>query len=206
MSLHGPALSHHGTPLDFSRPPPGFPGGPPGPSPYGSPGGGHAQVGQGSHDVQVGTSHRAAGEENMRASAAFPTHNSGGVLKAVQPHTSTPVLTSGSLPATIPTYDDSSPAKSAAPAGSRAQVEKEAATLAAQAVASKLQEMQLAKEEERRKRKEQKMAERLAAQLTEVPVEENKKEEVKTGTGRILDMVEKQEQNKEEAEDDTDTG
>ena len=45
-----------------------------------------------------------------------------------------------------------------------------------------------------------------AAQLTEVPVEENKKEEVKTGTGRILDMVEKQEQNKEEAEDDTDTG
>merc|ERR1712107_673587 len=57
-----------------------------------------------------------------------------------------------------------------------------------------------------RRRKEQKMAERLAAQLTEVPVEENKKEEVKTGTGRILDMVEKQEQNKEEAEDDTDTG
>ena len=114
----------------------------------------------------------------MRASMSFPTHNSGGVLKAIQPHTSAPVPTSGSLPATIPTYDDSSPAKSAAPAGSRAQVEKEAATLAAQAVASKLQEMQLAKEEERRKRKEQKMAERLAAQLTEVPVEENKKEEV----------------------------
>ena len=65
----------------------------------------------------------------MRASVSFPTHNSGGVLKAIQPHTSAPVPTSGSLPATIPTYDDSSPAKSAAPAGSRAQVEKEAATL-----------------------------------------------------------------------------
>jgi len=139
-------------------------------------------------------------------SAAFPMHNSGGVLKAVQPHTSTPVVTTGSLPATIPTYDDTSPVKTAAPAGgSKAQVEKEAATLAAQAVASKLQEMQLAKEEERRKRKEQKMAERLAAQLTETVAVEGKKqeEEVRTGTtGRILDMVEKQEQIKEEAEDE----
>ena len=202
MNLHGPPMGHNGAPLDFSRPPPGFPGGPPGPLPYGPAGGSQGQGGnQGTHGASGvgGGVHHGAAQEGSR-SAAFPTHNSGGVLKAVQPHTSTPVLTTGSLPATIPTYDDSSPVKTPTPAGSRAQVEKEAATLAAQAVASKLQEMQLAKEEERRKRKEQKMAERLAAQLTEVVVDEGKKEEeVRTGTGRILDMVEKQEQHKEEA-------
>ena len=206
MNPHGPHMGHHGAPLDFSRPPPGFPGGPPGPLPYGPAGGGQGQGGnQGAHGasgVGGGVHHGGPAQESNR-SAAFPTHNSGGVLKAVQPHTSTPVLTTGSLPATIPTYDDSSPVKTTAPAGTRAQVEKEAATLAAQAVASKLQEMQLAKEEERRKRKEQKMAERLAAQLTEVAVDEVKKEEeVRTGTGRILDMVEKQEQHKEETEEE----
>ena len=203
MNLMG---HHHGAPLDFSRPPPGFPGGPPGPPPYGPPGGGQGQQGgnQGTHGAPGGgVHHHGASQESSRA-AAFPTHNSGGVLKAVQPHTtSTPVVTTGSLPATIPTYDDSSPVKAAVSVGSRAQVEKEAATLAAQAVASKLQEMQLAKEEERRKRKEQKMAERLAAQLTEVAVDDGRKEEeVRTGTGRILDMVEKQEQHKEEAEEE----
>merc|ERR550519_615680 len=167
----------------------------------GSQGQGGDQGTHGASGVGGGVHHGAAQEGNR--SAAFPTHNSGGVLKAVQPHASTPVLTTGSLPATIPTYDDSSPVKTPAPVGSRAQVEKEAATLAAQAVASKLQEMQLAKEEERRKRKEQKMAERLAAQLTEVVVDEGKKEEeVRTGTSRILDMVEKQEQYKEEAEEE----
>jgi len=206
MNLHGPPIGHHGAPLDFSRPPPGFPGGPPGPPPYGPVGVGQGQGGnQVAHGAPGGGGggvHQGASQESNRA-VAFPTHNSGGVLKAVQPHTSTPVLATGSLPATIPTYDDSSPVKSAAPAagGSRAQVEKEAATLAAQAVASKLQEMQVAKEEERRKRKEQKMAERLAAQLTEVAVDDTgkkKEEEVRTGTGRILDMVEKQEQHKEE--------
>merc|ERR550519_1393745 len=117
-------------------------------------GGSQGQGGnQGTHEASGvgGGVHHGAAQEGSR-SAAFPTHNSGGVLKAVQPHTSTPVLTTGSLPATIPTYDDSSPVKTPAPVGSRAQVEKE--------------------------------------------------EEVRTGTGRILDMVEKQEQYKEEAEED----
>jgi hypothetical protein len=73
-------------------------------------------------------------------------------------------------------------------------VEKEAAMVAAQAVASKLQEMQAAKEEERRVRKEQKMAERLAAQLTEVAAEALQVEgPVRAATGRILDMVERRE-------------
>ena len=116
-----------------------------------------------------------------------------------------PAPAPSSLPTTIPTYDDSSlspvktplPQPKAIPTPPKATVEKEAAMVAAQAVASKLQEMQVAKEEERRRRKELKMAERLAAQLTEQvpPVEEQVQEaaEVSRGGGRILDMVERQE-------------
>ena len=114
-----------------------------------------------------------------------------------------PAPAPSSLPTTIPTYDDSSlspvktplPQPKATPTPPKATLEKEAAMVAAQAVASKLQEMQVAKEEERRRRKEQKMAERLAAQLTEQvpPVEEQEAAEVSRGGGRILDMVERQE-------------
>ena len=148
------------------------------------------------------------GPPGMGGHRAFPTHNSGGVLTTIRTQVSpahAPAPAPSSLPTTIPTYDDTSlsPAKAAlpqpkaTPTPPKATVEKEAAMVAAQAVASKLQEMQVAKEEERRRRKEQKMAERLAAQLTEQvpPVEEQVQEagEVSRGGGRILDMVERQE-------------
>ena len=60
--------------------------------------------------------------------------------------------------------------------------------------------MQLVEKGRIRKRNEQKMAERLAAQLTEVGVDHAKKE-LWIMTGRILDMVEKQGQHKEKLEE-----
>ena len=112
-------------------------------------------------------------------------------------HTHAPLY----LTLAIPTNDNSSPVKSASPAGgSRAQVEKEGATFAARAVSSKLQVMQLAEKERCRKRNEQKMAERLAAQLTEVADDDAKKEEeLRIWT---LDMAEKQEQHKGKLEEE----
>ena len=172
-------------PMDFSRPPPGFPGAAYPPYP----------------PVHTAAPHRAP----------FPAHNSGSVLKAIQPHgqwaprpsnyrilavSPSPLAPSpktSSLPTTIPTYDDTTPPKSRQGA---ALAEREAAMVAAQAVASKLQEMQAAKEEDRRRKKELKIAERLAAQL-EAKSEDFVKqaeEEVRVAGGRILDMVEKQEQ------------
>ena len=206
---HGIKLEEQ-PPMDFSRPPPGFPGGPPGHAPYGAAlagmaahghlgaamsgglargnGGGHHLGGHGGQ----GGGHGGP-ERRERREGEFPQHSSGGVLRAVQPHgaSTLPSPTPGTtLPTTIPTYDDTRPA-----ANPQALGEKEAATLAAQAVASKLQEMQAAKEEERRRKKEQKMADRLAAQLSEVAaeVQEAEQEVVRTATGRILDMVERQE-------------
>jgi len=206
---HGIKLEEQ-PPMDFSRPPPGFPGGPPGHAAYcaalagmaahghlgaamsgglarGNGGGHHL----GGHGGQGGG--HGGPERRERREGEFPQHSSGGVLRAVQPHgaSALPSPTPGTtLPTTIPTYDDTRPA-----ANPQALGEKEAATLAAQAVASKLQEMQAAKEEERRRKKEQKMADRLAAQLSEVAaeVQEAEQEVVRTATGRILDMVERQE-------------
>lgn len=213
---HGIKLEEQ-PPMDFSRPPPGFPGGPPG-FPGGPPGHmapghppyGAAMAGMAAHGPLGGGLARGAGgghhlggnggrggghggpERRERREGEFPQHSSGGVLRAVQPHApALPSPTPGTtLPTTIPTYDDTRPA-----ATPQALGEKEAATLAAQAVASKLQEMQAAKEEERRRKKEQKMADRLAAQLSEVAaeVQEAEQEVVRAATGRILDMVERQE-------------
>ena len=99
----------------------------------------------------------------------------------------------------IPTYDDTAPplvVKGPPYPGSQKIVnEKEQAMLAANAVASKLQEMQAAKEDERKKKKEQKFAERIALmeavqkpELTSSPVSVSK-----AASGRILEEVEKQE-------------
>ena len=99
----------------------------------------------------------------------------------------------------IPTYDDTVPPvvmKGPPYPGSQKVVnEKEQAMLAANAVASKLQEMQAAKEDERKKKKEQKFAERIALmeagqkpEHTSSPVSVSK-----AASGRILEEVEKQE-------------
>lgn len=99
----------------------------------------------------------------------------------------------------IPTYDDTAPplvVKGPPYPGTQKIVnEKEQAMLAASAVASKLQEMQAAKEDERKKKKEQKFAERIALmeagqkpELTSSPVSVSK-----AASGRILEEVEKQE-------------
>ena len=99
----------------------------------------------------------------------------------------------------IPTYDDTAPpvvVKGPPYPGTQKIVnEKEQAMLAANAVASKLQEMQAAKEDERKKKKEQKFAERIALmeaggkpELTSSPVSVSK-----AASGRILEEVEKQE-------------
>lgn len=157
---HGIKIEHEQTPpMDFTRPPPGFPTVPGGP-----------------------TFHPPA----------MPT---GG------PQLVTPMPFSAGLPAMIPTYDDSAPptpVKGPPYPGSGTQKvanEKEQAIIAAQAVASKLQEMQAAKEDERKKKKEQKMAERLALMdaKREEKVQETKVVPVKVATGRIFDEVEKQE-------------
>jgi len=71
-------------------------------------------------------------------------------------------------------------------------LEKEQAIVAAQMVTSKLLEMQAAKEAERQRRKEQRMAERLAG----MNVEQGQNilvEQQKVATGRILEQVEQQE-------------
>jgi len=100
----------------------------------------------------------------------------------------------------MPTYDDSAPPTPVKgppyPGTQKVANEKEQAIIAAQAVASKLQEMQAAIEDERKKKKEQKMAERMAqmdAAKKEEKVLENKVVPVKATTGRIFDEVEKQE-------------
>merc|ERR1719438_564777 len=69
--------------------------------------------------------------------------------------------------------------------------------IAAQAVQSKLQEMQAMQKEEEKRKKEQKMAERIAmleASQTEKKEEiKNDSVSAKASTGRILEEVEKQE-------------
>ena len=102
------------------------------------------------------------------------------------------------LPAMIPTYDDTLPAVMKGPPYPGTQKilnEKEQAMIAANAVASKLQEMQAAKEDERKKKKEQKFAERIAL-MEAVPKQEETNSPVsavKVESGRILEEVEKQE-------------
>lgn len=106
------------------------------------------------------------------------------------------------LPAMIPTYDDTAlPLVVKGPPYPGTQKilnEKEQAMIAANAVANKLQEMQAmqaAKEDERKKKKEQKFAERIAI------MEANQKPEeidspvaaTKTESVRILEEVERQE-------------
>ena len=76
-------------------------------------------------------------------------------------------------------------------------LEKEQAIVAAQMVTSKLLEMQAAKEAERQRRKDQRMAERLAG----MNVEHGQNmlvEQQKVATGRILEQVEQQEMATEE--------
>merc|ERR1719228_3117505 len=112
---HGIKIEHEQTPpMDFTRPPPGFP----------------------SH---------------------YPP-----ALPQTQPQ----LVFSTGLPAMMPTYDDSAPPTPVKgppyPGTQKVANEKEQAIIAAQAVASKLQEMQAAIEDERKKKKEQKMAERMA--------------------------------------------
>jgi hypothetical protein len=100
------------------------------------------------------------------------------------------------LPATIPTYDsipglDPSPL----PKTPSVPVEKEQAIVAAAMVTTKLLEMQAAKEAERQRRKEARMAERLAGMVGEQGM---LVEQQKVATGRILEQVEQQEQATEE--------
>lgn len=139
-----------------------------------------------------------------RPPPGFPTVPSPFLPPGISP-TGPPLISavplSAGLPAMIPTYDDSTPpipVKGPPYPGSGIQKvasEKEQAIIAAQAVASKLQEMQAAKEDERKKKKEQKMAERMA-QLEakgDDKAHESKALPAKVATGRILEEVEKQE-------------
>ena len=100
----------------------------------------------------------------------------------------------------IPTYDDTTaPAHVKGlpyPGSQKVANEKEQALSAAQAIQSKLQEMEAAQREEERRKKEQKMAERIA--MLEA-TQSTEQEDVKTAsvskaaTGRILEQVEKHE-------------
>merc|ERR1719369_1601392 len=153
---HGIKIEHEQTPpMDFSRPPPGFP------------------------SVQ-------------------PHYPPAMLPSGPQQHV-TPLPFSTGLPAMMPTYDDSAPPTPVKgppyPGTQKVANEKEQAIIAAQAVASKLQEMQAAIEDERKKKKEQKMAERMAQMdaAKKEKVLENKVVPVKATTGRIFDEVEKQE-------------
>jgi len=160
---HGIKIEHEQTPpMDFTRPPPGFPSVP---TPFLPPG-----------------------------------------MSPVGPTIISSLPLSAGLPAMIPTYDDSTPptpVKGPPYPGTETQKvasEKEQAIIAAQAVASKLQEMQAAKEDERKKKKDQKMAERMA-QLEakgDEKAPESKTLPAKIATGRILEEVEKQEIEKKE--------
>jgi len=153
---HGIKIEHEQTPpMDFTRPPPGFP--------------------------------------------TVPSHFLPPCVPPGGPQLVSAVPFSAGLPAMIPTYDDSTPPTPVKgppyPGTQKAASEKEQAIIAAQAVASKLQEMQAAKEDERKKKKEQKMAERMAQMDAkgEEKVQESKVAPVKVATGRIFDEVEKQE-------------
>jgi len=154
---HGIRIEHEQTPpMDFSRPPPGFP--------------------------------------------SVQPHYPPAMLPSGPQQHATPLPFSTGLPAMMPTYDDSAPPTPVKgppyPGTQKVANEKEQAIIAAQAVASKLQEMQAAIEDERKKKKEQKMAERMAqmdAAKKEEKVLENKVVPVKATTGRIFDEVEKQE-------------
>jgi len=101
------------------------------------------------------------------------------------------------LPTTIPTYDNMEPPAPKIP------VEKEQAMVAAQLVTTKLLEMQALKEAERAKKREQRMADRLAsASLTVKPHGEQLQDllgdQKVAAVGRILEQVEAQEQVSEE--------
>lgn len=102
-----------------------------------------------------------------------------------------PPLATG-LPATVPTYDNTPNLIQPQP---KVPVEKEQAMAAAQMVTTKLLEMQAAKEAERTKKREQRMAERIALMSGGEP---GREAENKVATGRILEQVELQEQATEE--------
>lgn len=102
------------------------------------------------------------------------------------------------LPTSIPTYDDIPGVKQQQSSVQAVAPEKEQAMAAAQMVTSKLMEMQAAKEAERARKREARLAERMAAaaQVTDG----NMKAEVggmeriaAAATGRILEQVEAQE-------------
>lgn len=100
------------------------------------------------------------------------------------------------LPAMIPTYDDSTPVPVKGPpypGSQKVANEKEKAIIAAQAIQSKLQEMQAAQKEEEKRKKEQKMAERIAQLEATQTEKEDAVAKLAVGSGRILEEVEKQE-------------
>ena len=177
---HGIKIDHDPlSSLDFSRPPPAFP--PP-------PGQFVAAVVPLQQHQQLPPPH----QQQLQQHQHQPGGGGGGAGGGGS-------LFSLGLPAMIPTYDDTVPPvvmKGPPYPGSQKIVnEKEQARLAANAVASKLQEMQAAKEDERKKKKEQKFAERIALMeavqkpdQTSSPVSVNK-----AASGRILEEVEKQE-------------
>ena len=96
----------------------------------------------------------------------------------------------------IPTYDDSTPVHVKGPpypGSQKVANEKEKAIIAAQAIQSKLQEMQAAQKEEEKRKKEQKMAERIAQLEAAQAEKEDAVSKMAVGSGRILEEVEKQE-------------
>ena len=171
---HGIKIDHQDplSTLDFSRPPPSFPPG---------------------QFVSAGVPHQQPPPQPLP-----PSQQQQQQQQQQPPGGAVGSLFSTGLPAMIPTYDDTAPPVVKGPPypGTQKIVnEKEQAMLAANAVASKLQEMQAAKEDERKKKKEQKFAERIALmeavqkpELTSSPVSVSK-----AASGRILEEVEKQE-------------
>ena len=170
---HGIKIENEPIPMDFSRPPPSFPGA--------------------IHPAPVLVQPQYAHHPPPQSHVAPVTPH-------VSQHVAAPSFSSG-LPAMIPTYDDTAPPVLVKgppyPGSQKVANEKEQAMIAAQAVQSKLQEMQALQKEEEKRKKEQKMAERIAmleASQTEKK-EESKNDSVsaKASTGRILEEVEKQE-------------
>jgi len=124
-------------------------------------------------------------------------------IEAVPPPAATATPLATGLPATIPTYDNT-PMEPSQP---QVPVEKEQAIAAAQMVTTKLMEMQAAKEAERQKKREQRMAERMALmsgeQVAQPKLDSNggelqQQQQQRAATGRILEQVELQEQASEE--------
>lgn len=153
-------------PVDFSRPPPGFPG-------TGKPGFATLPPHPTTPPVRLGNVLHVQPSPKVPLTTGLPAK--------------IPTYDSNS-----PKVD---PGPARPPYPRSVAAEREQASKAAESVAAKLQEMQAAKEEERRKKREARMAERMAMMETNKDIKEESSDAdgIKVAPTRILEALEKKE-------------